>query len=129
MLRFSQTIQVKASAIDSLSHVNNVTYLQWIQDIAEKHWLNSTQEETRKNLIWVVVSHFIEYKSPAFENEILILTTWVENYKGVTSERHTEITRKSDHKLIVKSKTIWCLLDKTTKKPLRISPALKAIFP
>jgi acyl-CoA thioester hydrolase len=53
----------------------------------------------------------------------------VEKYSGVTSERHTEITRKADNKLLAKAKTLWCLLDKTTGKPLRITDDLIAKFP
>jgi len=126
---FQTEITVPASAIDNLNHVNNVVYLQWIQDVAEQHWNESTDSALREKLAWVVVNHFIEYKAPAFENDVLILKTWVEKYSGVTSERHTEITRKADSKLLVKAKTLWCLLDKNTSKPMRITDDLRALFP
>lgn len=129
MSHFQTEITVPASAIDNLKHVNNVVYLQWIQDVAEQHWNESTDSALREKLAWVVVNHFIEYKAPAFENDILILKTWVEKYSGVTSERHTEILRKGDDKLLVKAKTLWCLLDKSTGKPMRITEALIAQLP
>ncbi len=129
MNTFQTEITVPNSAIDDLNHVNNVTYLQWVQDIARQHWESVTDGALRENLVWVVVNHFIEYKAPAFENDVLILKTRVEKYSGVTSERHTEITRKADNKLLVKAKTLWCLLDKSTGKPMRITDDLKALFP
>lgn len=106
-----------------------MVYLQWVQDVAEQHWNESTDSALREKLAWVVVNHFIEYKAPAFEKDLLILKTWVENYSGVTSERHTEILRKADNKLLAKAKTLWCLLDKTNGKPLRITDDLRALFP
>lgn len=129
MNHFQSEITVPASAIDNLKHVNNVVYLQWVQDVAEQHWNESTDSALREKLAWVVVNHFIEYKAPAFEKDLLILKTWVENYSGVTSERHTEILRKADNKLLAKAKTLWCLLDKTNVKPLRITDDLRALFP
>jgi len=126
---FTTELQVPASAIDTLQHVNNVAYLQWVQDVAEKHWMQYTTEALREKYVWVVVNHFIEYKAPAFENDILELQTWVENYSGVTSERHTKIIRKKDQRLLVQAKTLWCLLDAKKGKPLRISNEMKALFP
>jgi acyl-CoA thioester hydrolase len=129
MNHFETEISVPESAIDNLNHVNNVVYLQWVQDVAEHHWNKSTDAALREKLAWVVVNHFIEYKAPAFEKDILTLKTWVENYSGVTSERHTEIFRKADQKLLVKAKTIWCLLDNNTGKPMRITNELIEKFP
>jgi len=129
MNHFETEISVPESAIDNLNHVNNVVYLQWVQDVAEQHWNESTDAALREKMVWVVVNHFIEYKAPAFEKDILVLKTWVQNYSGVTSERHTEIFRKADNKLLAKAKTLWCLLDKTSGKPMRITEDLIAQFP
>ena len=35
---FEQKIRVTAAHLDELQHVNNVQYLQWVQDIAGAHW-------------------------------------------------------------------------------------------
>lgn len=129
MKTFQTQITVHKTAIDNLNHVNNVVYLQWVQDVAEQHWNASVPSALCQKMVWVVVNHFIEYKTPAFENDVLILKTWVQNYNGVTSERHTEIIRKADEKLVVKAKTLWCLLDKNTGKPMRITDELKQKFP
>ncbi len=121
---FKSEITVPKTAIDTLKHVNNVVYLQWIQDVAQQHWIESTDIALRNKIAWVVVNHFIEYKAPAFENDVLILKTWVDNYNGVTSERHTEILRRADQKLLVQAKTVWCMIDKETGKPMRITEKL-----
>jgi len=33
---------VTEDEIDTLNHVNNVVYVQWIQDISTKHWQELT---------------------------------------------------------------------------------------
>lgn len=125
---FTCEINVPKTAIDDLGHVNNVTYLQWVLDVAEKHWTEKASKQIRENVYWVVLNHFISYKNPAFEDETLILKTWVETCEGVKSKRHTEIRRENDNKLIVKAETLWCLVDAETLRPKRISSEIKSVF-
>lgn len=125
---FKQEITVPSSSIDALDHVNNVTYLQWVQDIAEQHWNARTNEELREKYYWVVVDHFIEYKAPAYQDDVLILQTWVENYSTATCERHTLILNNKDHRNVVTAKTTWCLINRETGKPTRITEEIRNLF-
>jgi acyl-CoA thioester hydrolase len=118
---FQYEIQVEEAHIDDLKHVNNVTYLQWTQDVAEKHWNTKTSEELREKVGWVVLNHYIEYKGPAFINDTLILKTWIQSYHGVKCERRVEVIRKKDEKVLAQAKTLWCLIDKQSHRPMRIT--------
>ena len=51
--------------LDEMNHVNNVQYLQWVQDVAEEHWLKKTSDEIRAEYYWIMLSHFIQYKAEA----------------------------------------------------------------
>lgn len=119
---------VTQKSIDELGHVNNIIYLEWVQEISNKHWKSKVSEKMRSQVYWVVLNHFIEYKNPAFEGDSLVLKTWVELMEGVKSERHVEISRKKDNKLIVKAKTLWCLIDAKHLRPKRITPEMSALF-
>ncbi|PZW44277.1 acyl-CoA thioester hydrolase [Mesonia algae] len=125
---FIDELVVTPEVIDDLNHVNNVTYLQWVQDIGEKHWKAKAPEDIRKKYGWVVLNHYIEYKYPAFEGETLTLKTWIENYGGVKSERRTEIYRQKDQKIVAKAKTLWCFIDLEKQKPQRIQPKITEPF-
>lgn len=118
---FEYNIEVPASAIDQLNHVNNVIYLQWVQDVAEKHWIAKTPASIRDKFGWVVLDHFIQYKHPSFFGEKLLLKTWIESYGNIKSERRTEIFRSSDQKIIAKARTTWCFVDLKNNKPTRIT--------
>jgi acyl-CoA thioester hydrolase len=117
---FSLPIVVSKNNIDELGHVNNVVYVQWIQDIAAAHWDTLASIEIRKKYLWVVLRHEIDYLSAAFEGDILKATTWVGESDGVRSERFVEIAAEKTGKLIAKAKTVWCLLDGDSMKPKRI---------
>jgi len=125
---FEYQLTVPKSAIDDMNHVNNVVYLQWIQDIAIKHWESKTDTKMRNIYVWVALNHYIEYHNPAFENEKITLQTWIDHHKGVKSERHTKIINASTQKTLVTAKTTWCLLDKETLRPLRIKDDISNLF-
>ncbi|WP_239990717.1 acyl-CoA thioesterase [Marixanthomonas ophiurae] len=125
---FSYTFQVPKSAIDVNGHVNNITYLEWCLDIAEKHWFSKAPKETHNTYFWVVLNHFIEYKNPSFEGEELQIETWVTSAEGVKSERHYKIFRKSDDKVMVTAKTLWCFVELKSQKPTRITEEIRNLF-
>ncbi len=116
----SLPIIVRKDNIDELGHVNNVVYVQWIQDIAAAHWDTLASIEVKKKYIWVVLRHEIDYLGAAFVGDTLTVTTWVGESAGVRSERFVEITNEKTRKLIAKAKTVWCLLDGISMKPRRI---------
>lgn len=128
MAYHQKSIRVSAQDLDDLQHVNNVRYLEWIQDISKEHWQLKAPVELQKELIWVVLSHHIEYKKAAFLDEDLLLTTHVARNSGVTSKRIVEITHK-ERGLLVKSETVWCLLNASTLKPMRIPEVVMVLFP
>lgn len=125
-MKFSHSFRVSAEDIDANGHVNNVAYVLWIQDVAVAHWFSVTDEEIREKFNWLVVRHEIDYRKQAFENEEITATTWVGEATKVTFERFTEITRGED--LLVKARSVWCLIDRETLKPTRITTEMKELF-
>lgn len=125
---FEYQITVTKDDIDELNHVNNVRYVQWVNDAAKRHWQQNTSEEIITNYYWVVLSHNIDYKSSAFLNDILTIKTYVSSFEGVRSIRIVEIYNSKTNKLLVKSETNWCLIDANTNRPTRISDEIVNLF-
>ena len=121
-MMFSHSFRVSPDEIDEQGHVNNVAYLRWIQDVAVAHWTHEASEEMIAKYSWITVRHEIDYKKPAFVNEEITATTWVGEWTKVTCERFTEIRRGDD--LLVKSRTVWCMIDRETVRPARIGAEL-----
>ena len=119
--RYQIEIEVRPGDIDRLGHVNNVVYLRWVQDAAAAHWYARAGEDDKENLLWVVTRHEIDYKRPALLNDRIIARTWVGGASRRSFERHTELFRKSDMKLLARARTLWCPVDAATKKPVGVS--------
>jgi acyl-CoA thioester hydrolase len=125
---FEKSITVKASDLDELKHVNNVQYVQWIQDIAKEHWEKRASEEILNTYFWVVIRHEIDYKQQAFLDDELIIQTFVGEHTHVTSQRLVNIINKETNKVLVKAKSTWCLMDYKNKKPVKISQEMVRVF-
>ena len=125
---FELPIRVQDSDIDDLEHVNNIVYLRWVQDVAKAHWFSAAPAEDQAGLVWMVVRHEIDYLSPAGRNDDLILKTWVGAAAGLRFDRHTEILRASDRKVLAKARTVWVPIDAATGRPKRVSERVRKMF-
>ena len=127
-LKHSYDFEVLAEHIDELGHVNNVVYVQWIQDAAVQHWNRVAPEHIIKNYVWVIVRHEIDYKRPALAGDILHIETQVLNAERVSSVRQVKIFRKDGMKLLVEAQTTWCMIDLSTQRPVSIPDEIKVVF-
>lgn len=111
---FIQALGVPPGAIDFNRHVNNVQFVQWLQDVAMAHstacgWPLARYLST--NGSWVVRSHFIEYLRPAVLGDEVLLATWIAGFERETSPRRTLVWRPRDRKLLARAETVWVFVD------------------
>lgn len=121
-MTFRKIHTVTPQDIDDLQHVNNITYLQWILEAAQNHWVTETDSEFRSKYGWVVLSHYIEYKKPAYISDQLTIETWAESESVLSCKRHTLI--KKNDEVIVVAETRWCPILMQSLKPTRILPMM-----
>jgi acyl-CoA thioester hydrolase len=125
---FELPIVIEAADIDELGHVNNVTYLRWVQDAAVADWRARAPAADQAKLFWVVVRHEIDYKQAARFGDSVIARTWVGGASRLKFERHTEVLRAADRRLLARARTLWCPIDAETGKPASVSPEVRASF-
>ena len=114
----SYSLKVELHHIDELNHVNNVVYLQWVNDASEKHWSILSNDAINAKYFWVCLRHEIDYIGQAFLEDEITIQTWVGNSKGVKSVRYVNIFK--DNNLLCQAVSTWCLFDVKTSKPTRI---------
>ena len=127
-IRFERVLHVAADDIDDLGHVNNVVYLRWVQDVAAAHWESATTPAERADIAWVVLRHEIAYQHAARRGDDVIVRTWVGPPTAATFERHTEILRARDQRVLARARSLWCPVHPGTGRPRRIDPALHNRF-
>jgi len=115
---YQDIFKVEKNAIDGLNHVNNVVYLQWVNDISEKHWNLLAGKEIKEKYLWVVLRHELDYLNQAFLGDEITVLTWVGESSGVKSIRHVHVYKGET--ILLKARSTWCLLEFKTLRPTRI---------
>jgi acyl-CoA thioester hydrolase len=121
---------VPESAIDQNGHVNNVAFVQWMQDVATRHFDSGgvTEAVEAAGGTWVARSHKIEYLSPAFAGEHIQALTWILDFSRVRSLRRYKFLRASDGKLLVRGETDWVFVNAKSGRPCSIPDEIKRAF-
>lgn len=115
---FAHSLAVVPADIDAMGHVNNVVYVRWVQEVAAAHWSHSASDALQARYAWVVLRHEIDYKNPAFLDDLITGLTWVGDYSGARFDRFVKLI--TNNKVLAEAKTTWCLLDATSLRPIRI---------
>lgn len=122
---------VSPDAMDRNGHVNNVAYVQWMQDAAIAHarasgCLTATEAAGAG---WVVRLHQVEYLAPAFAGDAIAVLTWVANFKKVRSLRKYKMIRTGDRTVVARAETDWVFVNAKTGRPQIIPEAVKLSIP
>lgn len=138
---YEHALIVSDSDIDLVGHVNNVVYLQWMQDAALAHssalgW--SAERYQQHGAGWVARLHQIEYLQPAYVCDRVIIRTWVADMKKVTSLRRYHMVRNDPPKdnpngplketLLAVAHTNWAYIDFSTRMPKRIPSEIASAY-
>jgi len=123
-------IIVPPEAVDRNRHVNNVAYVQWMQDAALQHsaMTGCTRMTEAMGATWVARMHRIEYLSPAFAGDALTVLTWVADFRKVRSLRRYKFVRAADQKVIAQGETDWVFIDALTGRPRGIPKEIANLF-
>lgn len=126
--RFELPLAITPADIDELGHVNNVVYVRWVQDVATAHWRAAATPAQQDAIAWVALRHEIDYKHPARLGDAVAAQTWVGQAESVRFERHVEIIRVTDGKVLARSRTVWCPISRTTGKVVRVGDDVRQAF-
>jgi acyl-CoA thioester hydrolase len=127
---FRFEITVPADVVDENRHVNNVAYLQWMQDAAIRHSAHAgcTAMTQALGATWVIRTHHIEYFSPAFAGDAITVLTWVANFRKVRSLRRYKFVRNADRTVLAQGETDWVFVDANSGRPRAIPDEIKNAF-
>jgi acyl-CoA thioester hydrolase len=131
MRTFQLSVQASDRDIDGNGHVNNIVYLQWMQDVAIAHSdaAGCTAATEAAGCTWVARSHHIEYLRPAYAGDRITLVTWlVDATKKSSSPRRYRMVRDSDGTVLARGETLWVFVDVTSGRPRTIPPEVIGCF-
>jgi acyl-CoA thioester hydrolase len=121
-------IGIESIDIDFMGHVNNASYLKWVQEAVLDHWRALAPAEIAAQHLWVALKHEITYRKPAFLEDDVIATVLLEKVHGARAFYETVIRRGEE--VLAEVKSSWCCIDASTKRPARIAQdVIEHFFP
>jgi acyl-CoA thioester hydrolase len=127
---YREEFTIPSKAIDQNGHVNNVVYVQWMQDLALRHFesLGGDQAVGVLDGMWVVRSHHIKYLRPAHAGERVRGETWIVRSGRVRLDRRYQFVRLPDEILLTQGDTEWVFVNTKTGRPQTIPKAVRQVF-
>src|SRR3546814_9806787 len=102
-----------------MGHVNNASYLKWVQAAVLSHWRRIAPPDAVAAHLWVALKHEITYRKPAFLEDQIVATVMLEKVQRESAFYETVIKRGEEVLAEVKSR--WCCLDANTLRPARLA--------
>jgi acyl-CoA thioester hydrolase len=128
---FTLPVQALDRDVDANGHVNNIVYVQWMQDVAIAHSdaVGCTAATSAAGCTWVARAHRIEYLRPAFAGDRILLQSWiVAAGKKSSSARRYRMVREGDGAVLARGETLWVYVDAQTGRPRTIPPEVIGCF-
>jgi acyl-CoA thioester hydrolase len=116
---YSYPISITPGDIDFMGHVNNASYLNWVQAAVISHWQRLAPVDAIAAHLWVALKHEITYRKPAFLNDDVVATVMLRKVEGARAFYDTVINR--GEVVLAEVKSNWCCLDARTKRPARLA--------
>ena len=110
--------------IDVLGHVNNKVYLDWCELVSWDHSKSlgvtpKIYQELR--YACVVVKNKIEYLGSLFENDSIVISTWItETDSKLKLTRLFQVIRVKDNKTVFRSTVDYVCINLDTYRPTRM---------
>jgi acyl-CoA thioester hydrolase len=131
MPRFRRTRTIEPEDCDELGHVNNVTWVRFVVDLAVAHSEAAGFGASRYRELgawWVVHRQEVDYRAPAFPGEGLEEETWVEELRGARCLRRSRFVRPADSALLLEAATTWVWTAAESGRPRRIPHEVSSVF-
>jgi len=124
--------QVFKEDIDVLGHVNNKVYLDWCELVSWDHskFLGVTPQIYQKlRCACVVVKNRIEYLGSLFENDGIVISTWITDTDSkLKLSRLFQVIRVKDNKTVFRSNVEYVCINLDTYKPTRMPDLFREAY-
>lgn len=120
--QYTRRFRVRHYELDALGHVNNVVFVQYMQEAAieASAVLGFGPEWYREQgTAWVVRRLSVRYLNQLTYGDAVDAHTWVSDMRGVRSTREYDLQRVRDGVRVARGRAEWIYIDATTGLPTR----------
>ncbi len=128
---FTVQRRVEWRDIDMNRHVNNATYLNYMEECAIESlgafgW--SIERLESEDIAIVARRYQIAYKASAVWGDELLVTTYLSDLRRISAVRHFQIVRASDGELLARANSQWAFIHPSNGQIARVPEAILRDF-
>jgi acyl-CoA thioester hydrolase len=130
-LKHTRSFRVRYYECDANGHLNSANYLRYMQETAfdasaaAGYDLNRYAEMRR---LWLIRESCIEFLQPLVYDDRVNVTTWIEDFRRVSSRRAYRFHKAGSGELVACAYTDWVFLDIEHNRPAAIPDILVQDF-
>lgn len=128
-LTHTRTFRVRFYECDANGHLNSANYLRYMQETAFDASAAAGYDLERYNILgcfWLIRESQVEYLRPLRYGDRVDITTWIADFRKVTSRRAYEFHQGPD--LVARAFTDWVFINAQTGLPVAIPAQLGQDF-
>ena len=126
--RFSTELSVRITDMNYGGHLGNDTVLSYFHQARVLYLdaLGVNEGDIGDNTSLTQTEAHIEYKGEGFLGDVLVISVWIDNVRGVRFRVNYDIIRKEDDKRIAVGYTVLAGFNYKTRRPKRIPKSFEA---
>ncbi|MCL6269391.1 acyl-CoA thioesterase [Sansalvadorimonas sp. 2012CJ34-2] len=108
---------------DRLGHINNVEYLNWLEDVSWQHitqlgapWYTWKQHD----VAMATVETRVKYLAAAHAGDLIKVATWITEHDKLRARRQFQIIRISDGKTLLRAEKDYVCIALSSGKPKKM---------
>ena len=116
---------------DTIEHVRNTEYVRWLDRAAQMHADSlgyTRQRMLGDGVMWFVARTEIDYLGEVWNDDELVIATWVRDMQRVKSWREYVVIRPADEAVVCRAATLWVFMDLARRRPRRIPDEMARRF-
>lgn len=117
--RTAVDVQLRFRDTDALGHVNNAVYLEYLEVARIAYLKEALGAIETKDFSVILARVEIDYKSPAFHHETLVVGIKVVEMGGASMKMDYRVEEKKTGRLVALAKTVLVHYDYRQQKPMR----------
>lgn len=124
-------VDVQPAHIDLMQHVNNVHYLQWLENAAWDHSSRlglSPDDYTQLGTGVVVRRHELDYLAPALLGDRVLCATWITALDRLSLHRRFQFVRESDGTTLLRAATHYVCVEIASGKVRRMPARFSEVY-
>jgi acyl-CoA thioester hydrolase len=122
---FVRTIDVRFRDLDAVGHVNNATFLTYLEEVRIAYWLQVTRRHTLKDLDMILARAEVDYRSPLGMGESVEVGVGCTSLGRSSFVLEFDMIERASQRLVAEARKVCVYYDHLAGRSLPLPPEIR----